>query len=71
MVFAPGEIAQLKSGSPALTIIAVEGEIVEVLWFAEEVAEFRTQKIPAVALDALEIEEFTDADEDDEEEEED
>ncbi|MFG1465329.1 DUF2158 domain-containing protein [Xanthobacter sp. DSM 24535] len=70
MAFAPGEIVQLKSGSPALTIIAVDGEIVEVIWFAEEVAEFRTQKLPAVALDVLEIEEF-DLDEDEEEEDED
>ncbi|MFG1420974.1 MULTISPECIES: DUF2158 domain-containing protein [Roseixanthobacter] len=70
MAFAPGEIVQLKSGSPALTVIAVEGETVEVLWFAEEVVEFRTQKLPAVALDALEIEEF-DLDEDEEEDEED
>lgn len=69
MAFAPGEIVQLKSGSPALTIIAVDGEVVEVVWFAEEVEEFRTQKIPAIALDALEIEEF-DLEEDEEEDEE-
>ncbi|MEP9375639.1 DUF2158 domain-containing protein [Aquabacter sp. CN5-332] len=69
MAFAPGEIVQLKSGSPALTIVAVDGEMVEVVWFAEEVAEFRAQKIPAIALDALEIEDF-DLDEDEEEDEE-
>lgn len=71
MAIAPGEIVQLKSGSPALTVIAVDGEMVEVVWFAEEVAEFRTQKIPAIALDALELEEFDleeDEDEDDNEE---
>lgn len=67
MAIAPGEIVQLKSGSPALTVIAVDGEMVEVVWFAEEISEFRTQKIPAVALDALELEEF-DLDDDEDEE---
>ncbi|WP_127092135.1 DUF2158 domain-containing protein [Aquabacter cavernae] len=69
MAIAPGEIVQLKSGSPALTVIAVDGDVVEVVWFAEDVSEFRTQKIPAVALDTLELEEF-DLDEEDEDEDE-
>lgn len=71
MAFAPGEIVQLKSGSPVMTIVAVDGEMVEVVWFAEEVGEFRTQKIPAVALDLLELEDFEDDEEEDEDEDED
>ncbi|MEW6255089.1 MAG: DUF2158 domain-containing protein [Pseudomonadota bacterium] len=71
MAIAPGEIVQLKSGSPALTVVAVDGDMVEVVWFAEEVSEFRTQKLPAIALDALELEEFDLDEEDDEDEEED
>jgi uncharacterized protein YodC (DUF2158 family) len=71
MAIAPGEIVQLKSGSPALTVIAVDGDLVEVVWFAEEISEFRTQKIPAVALDALELEEFDLDEEEDEDEDED
>jgi len=69
MAFEPGEIVQLKSGSPALTVIAVDGEMVEVVWFAEEVAEFRTQKIAGIALDALELEEFEVEEDEDEDEE--
>ena len=38
MAIAPGEIVQLKSGSPALTILTVDGETVEVMWYAEAVS---------------------------------
>ncbi|QTL03376.1 DUF2158 domain-containing protein [Aquabacter sp. L1I39] len=69
MAIAPGEIVQLKSGSPALTVVAVEGEKVEVVWFSEEAGEFRSQSLPLVALDELEVEEF-ELDEDDEDEDE-
>ncbi|TCT02168.1 YodC family protein [Aquabacter spiritensis] len=58
MAFAPGMIVQLKSGSPPLTVVAVDGDRVEIVWFAEDVAEFRTQTLPAIALDELEVEEF-------------
>lgn len=71
MAFAPGEIVQLKSGSPALTIVAVEGEEVSVLWFADEVSEFRTRTIPAVALEALDIADFEEDDDEDEDEDDD
>lgn len=69
MAFAPGEIVQLKSGSPALTVVAVAGEEVSVLWFADEVSEFRTHTIPAIALEALDIADFEEEDDEDEDEE--
>ncbi|MEP9349600.1 DUF2158 domain-containing protein [Xanthobacter sp. KR7-225] len=69
MAFTPGDIVQLKSGSPALTVVGVEGDEVKVFWYADEVGEFRTLTIPAVALESLELDDF--ADDEDEEEEED
>lgn len=63
MAFEPGAIVQLKSGSPILTVVAVKDETVDVIWFAEEVAEFRSQSLPAIALDEVELEEFDEEDE--------
>ncbi|WP_029004291.1 YodC family protein [Azorhizobium doebereinerae] len=68
MAFAPGDIVQLKSGSPALTVISDAGEMVEVVWYADEFGEFRTQSLSALALEVLEIPDF---EEDEEEEDED
>lgn len=68
MAFAPGEIVQLKSGSPALTVVGVAGEDVSVLWFADEVSEFRTQSIPAIALETLDIADFEEEEDEDEDE---
>lgn len=69
MAFEPGDIVQLKSGSPALTVVSVTGEDVLVLWFAEEEGEFHERSLPAVTLDKLEIADFDDEDEDEEEDE--
>lgn len=69
MAFAPGEIVQLKSGSPALTVIAIAGEEVEVVWYADEAGEFRTQKIAAIALETLDLSDFEDEDEEEEDDE--
>lgn len=68
MAFTPGEIVQLKSGSPALTVVAVEGEAVTVLWFADEAGDFRTTSIPAVALETLDIADFEEDEDEDEDE---
>ncbi|MGE4373516.1 MAG: YodC family protein [Xanthobacter sp.] len=58
MAFEPGEVVQLKSGSPALTVVAVEGSHVSVVWYTDDVAEFRTQTIPSIALETLDLTEF-------------
>lgn len=58
MAFEPGNIVQLKSGSPVLTVVAVKDEMVDVIWFAEEDAQFRTHTLPSIALDEVELEEF-------------
>lgn len=67
MAFAPGDIVQLKSGSPALTVISETGDHVNVVWYSDENGEFRTQSLNVIALEALEIPEFEE--EEDEEDE--
>lgn len=69
MDFAPGDIVQLKSGSPALTVVTASEADVSVVWYAEEDGEFRTHTLPSVALEKLEIADFDDEDEEDEDEE--
>jgi len=70
MAFEPGEIVQLKSGSPALTVVEALTADVKVVWFAEEVGDFRTQTLPAVALEIIDLTEFeVEEDEDDDAEE--
>lgn len=71
MAFEPGEIVQLKSGSPALTVVEVQDQDVKVTWYAEEVGEFRTQTLPSVSLETLDLTEFEIEEEDESEEDED
>ena len=71
MAFAPGDIVQLKSGSPALTVVGVDGEDVKVFWYADEVGEFRSQTLPAIALESLDLADFDEEDEDEDDEDDD
>ncbi|MFG1431345.1 DUF2158 domain-containing protein [Xanthobacter sp. V2C-8] len=71
MAFEPGEIVQLKSGSPALTVVEVLEQDVKVVWYAEEVGEFRSQTLPAVSLETLDLTEFEIEEEEESEEDED
>ncbi|MFG1477577.1 DUF2158 domain-containing protein [Xanthobacter sp. V4C-4] len=71
MAFEPGDIVQLKSGSPALTVVEATEQEVKVVWYAEEDGEFRTQALPSVALETIDLTEFEVEEEDDTEEDED
>ena len=71
MAFAPGDIVQLKSGSPALTVVTASETEVSVVWYAEEVDEFRTHTLPVVALEKLEVADFEEVEDEDDEEEDD
>ncbi|MDQ0505359.1 DUF2158 domain-containing protein [Xanthobacter agilis] len=71
MAFEPGEIVQLKSGSPALTVVEVQELDVKVVWYAEEVGEFRSQSLPAISLETLDLTEFEIEEEDEAEADED
>lgn len=54
--FQVGDVVQLKSGGPEMTVIdqSQNGSKVECMWFVAD-NEFRTQSMPAVALMAVEL----------------
>jgi len=63
MAYLPGEIVQLKSGGPLMTIVKVEDtKHITCMWYAQEQGEFRTQVFEQGWLDEIDIE---DEDEDD------
>jgi uncharacterized protein YodC (DUF2158 family) len=68
-MFKLGDIVQVKSGGPAMTVIA-EGESVECLWFADGAEAFRRETFPAMVLETIEFEDEGEskADEDDDNE---
>ena len=66
MSYSAGDIVVLKSGGPAMTVVAADGENIECIWMSE-VGELARETIPAIALEAVEIEE-DDEDEDEEDE---
>jgi uncharacterized protein YodC (DUF2158 family) len=47
--FKPGDTVRLKSGSPAMTVVAVEGEPITCDWF--EASKKHEDTFPAAALD--------------------
>ena len=72
--FEPGDIVQLKSFGPAMTVIAVNAEGVQVLWYGEVDDDVKTHVIPAIALEKITVlddEDDEDEDDDDEEDDED
>lgn len=74
-MFKIGDVVQVKSGGPAMTVLAV-GDEVECVWYGEESETFRREKLPAILLEAVEFEEDdkeknSDEDEEDEDQPED
>ncbi|MEP9354051.1 DUF2158 domain-containing protein [Xanthobacter sp. KR7-65] len=69
MALAPGDIVQLKSGSPALTVVTASETEISVVWYAEDVSEFRKDTLPSVAVEKLDVADFDEEDEDEEEDE--
>lgn len=76
MTFSQGDIVNVKSGGPALTVLSVDGDHVKCLFFSEELGEFKETVIPSFALETYEEDEGEDedneklaSDEDDEDEE--
>lgn len=51
----PGVVVQLKSGGPAMTVVAVNADGIQCIWYAEATDEVRNAVIPVVALDAVEF----------------
>lgn len=67
--FEAGAIVQLKSGGPALTVLGQAGDRVHVVFFSDEIGEFREAMLPAIGLEVLDAEDDEDEDEDEEESE--
>jgi uncharacterized protein YodC (DUF2158 family) len=69
--FEPGDIVQLKSFGPAMTVISSEADGVHVLWYAESSDELKTHVIPAIALEKITVLDDEEDDEDDDDGEDD
>jgi uncharacterized protein YodC (DUF2158 family) len=69
-MFKIGDVVQVKSGGPAMTVLAV-GDEVECLWYAEGGEAFRRDTLPAICLEPVEFEEAGSEDEDEDEDDED
>lgn len=69
MALAPGDIVQLKSGSPALTVVTASEAEISVIWYAEDANEFRKDTLPTVAVEKLDVADFEEEDDEDEDEE--
>ncbi|WP_374306597.1 YodC family protein [Methylocella sp.] len=70
--FAPGDVVQLKSLGPAMTVVALREDGVEAVWYDEVDGDVKSRVVPAVALVKIDLsilEDDEDEDDDDEEEE--
>lgn len=65
----PGDVVKLKSGGPAMTVVAVKDDGVHCLWYADMADEVRTAVIPAICLELSDLvdddDELDDDDDDD------
>ena len=63
MSYLPGEIVQLKSGGPLMTVVKVEdAKRITCMWYAQEQGEFRTHVFEQAWLDQIDIEDDDDED---------
>ena len=60
MAYLPGEIVQLKSGGPLMTVVTVEDKRITCMWYAQEQGEFRTLVFELAGLDEIDIEDDDD-----------
>ena len=58
--FAAGELVQLKSGGPAMVVTGASPEGVHCLWYGEASDDVKTAIIPAICLEAPEMEDEED-----------
>jgi uncharacterized protein YodC (DUF2158 family) len=68
VTFEPGDVVELKSGGPAMTVIGVKEDGVQCLWYAEAADEVKTTVVPAICIEKAspwEGEDEDDAEEDD------
>lgn len=66
MTFKAGELAQLKSGGPAMVVTGVSNDGVHCLWYGEANDDIKTAIIPELCLEAHELEDEEDDEDEDE-----
>ena len=64
MSFEPGDLVQIKSGSPALVVTSIDADGVHCLWHSEMDDAVKTATIPEIALALIDLSDL-DHDEDD------
>jgi uncharacterized protein YodC (DUF2158 family) len=67
VTFDPGDVVQLKSMGPPMTVVAVEADGVHVLWYGEANDEVVSDVLPAISLEKITILDDEDDEDDDEE----
>ncbi len=63
MALEPGNVVQLKSGGPLMTVVAVEKTEARCIWHSQSAEDIRSATIPLSALEHIDLAD----DEDDEE----
>lgn len=63
MALEPGDVVQLKSGGPLMTVVSVDKAEARCIWHSQSAEDIRSAAIPVVALDHIDLAD----DEDDEE----
>jgi uncharacterized protein YodC (DUF2158 family) len=66
MALEPGDIVQLKSGGPLMTVVAVEKSDVRCIWHSASAEALCSALIPAAALDHIDLADDEDLDEEEE-----
>ncbi|WP_395696759.1 YodC family protein [Methylocella sp.] len=69
--FAPGDVVQLKSLGPAMTVVALREDGVEAVWYDEVDGDVKSRVVPAVALVKIDLSILEDDEDEDDDEEED
>jgi hypothetical protein len=66
--YAAGDVIALKSGGPAVTVLSQDGETLKVIFFSDEIGEFREAMLPLVAVEAIDAGDMKDSSGEDEDE---
>jgi uncharacterized protein YodC (DUF2158 family) len=51
-----GEVVQMRSGGPLMTVAAVDGANARCLYFVEQIGEFKEASLPLAALTVVDLE---------------
>ncbi len=66
---APGDIVQLKSYGPPMTVVSLDNDGVNAVWYDEVTGDVKTRFLPLIALEKIFIVDEDDEDDDEDEDE--